>query len=265
MAQKVIARGADWLSGSMPYPAFKRAGYSFVMRYAVPSIQDKMISPAEILTAHNAGVAVGFIYETTGNSWTGGTDAGTADGNEARSALRSIGAPDTVACYLAIDSPVADTQLTVVLDYLASAEKALAPYRMGVYGQWSVVRTVAGLYPDACLWQTAAWSNGLVYDNLNMFQDDQTSLLGIHIDTDSLFKADSGLWEAAVSSPLPSQPKEDADMIIVHVDGSPDVYLYDGTMHHVTSPANEAAFVKVLPSVTIDETQFEELAGGSKP
>lgn len=264
MAQQVIARGADWFSGTMPYPAFKHAGYSFAMRYAVTSIPGKMITAAEIADAHNAGVAVGFIYETSGDSWTGGSGAGKADGEAAKSALQSVGAPDTVACYLAIDSPVADTQLSVVLDYLASAEMAMAPYRIGVYGQYSVMAAVDKIYPAACLWQTVAWSGGLVYPNLNMFQDDQTSLLGIQVDTDSLFKKDSGLWDPT-ASPVPSpQPKEDTDMFIVHVTGSPDVYLYDGEMHHITSPENEAEFVKVLPAVTIDETQFEVLAGGSK-
>lgn len=264
VTRQEIARGADWFIGAMDYAAFRRAGYTFAMRYAVPGIDGKMISAAEIHRAHAEGISIGLIYETTGLTWTGGKTQGRIDGLAAKDALISLSAPDIVACYFAIDSNVTYAEMGTVIDYLDAADSAIEPYQMGVYGQFSVIEEVYSKIPHAVLWQTAAWSNGLVSLEADIFQDSQTTLLGVDIDTDSLFDEDAGLWHPP-TMPVPQpQPKGLPDMFLVHVTGSPDVYLYNGQMHHVTSPTNEVEFAKILPTITIDEGQFEVLAGGSK-
>lgn len=214
MTQNVLARGGDWVPDTMDYTEYHRSGYRFALRYVVPSIPGKMVSAVEVSHAHAAGIDVGFIYETTGTTWEGGMTAGIDDGIAAQEAMKSINAPMGIAVYHAVDSQVADAQLATVIQWVNGLQKGMPDYRVGVYGQFSVMQAVAERYPHICLWQTPAWSDGKIFPALEMFQEPQVTISGITLDTDSLYDTDAGLWRAAVIAPPPPPKGSSVDEII---------------------------------------------------
>lgn len=261
MPQQAISQGLDFVPAMPDYKAFAKTGYHFAIRYVVPSIPGKMVGAAEIASAHSFGVDVGFVYETSGTTWQGGSAAGDADGTAARDAMSSIHVPAGCVCYHAVDSQVPDSELSIVLDWVSGLVAKMPPYHVGIYGQYSVMRAVHAAYPTMPLWQTPAWSNGLVFSPLTLWQGQQATINGITGDVDLLYVKEWGQWSATSNQPPPVIPGKEIRVFIVHVTGESAVYLYDGELKHITSPANLAEFAKVLPSVTIDAAQLAVLAG----
>lgn len=218
MAQKVLARGGDWVAEGMNYEEFKRSGYSFALRYVVPSIPGKMVSALEVASAHAAKVDVGFVYETTGTTWQGGMTAGEEDGAASIDAIASIKAPKGIAVYHAVDSQVMDSEMPTVIQWVAGLTKSMTDYQVGVYGQFSVMQAIARAYPHVLLWQTPAWSSGGVYPALEIFQDSQVTVGAITLDTDSLLEESAGFWKAEITPPPPPSKGNDVDHAIAQSD-----------------------------------------------
>lgn len=215
LAEAIVPSGGDWVSPDMPYAEFRKAGHTFAMRYAVPSIVGKMVTRTEVLAAHASGVDVGLIYETTGATWRGGVAGGTADGEAARQALESLGAPHSVACYHAVDSQVADSDMWLVRGWLTRIRDVMKPYRTGVYGQASVIDMAHTLDPAISRWQTQAWSAGRVSQWTEILQLGSTSIAGINIDLDLAYLPDFGQWYANPAKQ--PQPQKGDTMITGHV------------------------------------------------
>lgn len=207
----IVPSGGDWVPGNMNYPAFRDAGHSFALRYCVPEISGKMISHGEIIAAHAAGIDVGFVYETTGETWRGGKPQGEQDAVAARTALDALGAPQSVACYHAVDSQVADSELPTVIQWLSAISDTMRPYRTGVYGQYSVIESAREHVPSAYRWQTQAWSDGHVSARCDLLQLGQQNVAGIAIDVDLAYITDFGQWYANPAK-QPRPPTEN-DMI----------------------------------------------------
>lgn len=218
MVQKVLARGGDWVAEGMNYEEFKRSGYSFALRYVVPSIPGKMVSALEVASAHAAKVDVGFVYETTGTTWQGGMTAGEEDGAASIDAIASIKAPKGIAVYHAVDSQVMDSEMPTVIQWVAGLTKSMTDYQVGVYGQFSVMQAIARAYPHVLLWQTPAWSSGGVYPALEIFQDSQVTIGAITLDTDSLLEESAGFWKAEITPPPPPPKGNDVDKLITQTD-----------------------------------------------
>jgi hypothetical protein len=193
----------------MPYGEYRTAGHSFALRYAVPSIPGKLITRNEIDAAHKAHVDVGLVYETTGDTWIDGAAQGTRDGETGRITLQSLGAPDTVAMYHAVDSPVAPSQMSMCMAWLGAVIQAQKPYRTGVYGQYSVVEAAYARYPQAFRWQTPAWSQHMTSKHTDILQLGTSSVAGIQIDIDLAYSDHFGQWYADPSK-QPHNPSEEA-------------------------------------------------------
>lgn len=205
----IVPSGGDWVDQRMDYRDFRNAGHSFAMRYAVPSITGKMITRAEISSAHANGVDVGLVYEVNGTSWEGGHVNGTLDGEAARNALESLGAPHTVACYHAVDSQVSEGQINTCMTWLAAVRDAMRPFRTGVYGQYSVIQAAFAMDPSIYRWQTQAWSGGQVSRDTEILQLGTASIAGIGIDLDIAYVSAFGQWYANPGN-QPQPPSEDS-------------------------------------------------------
>lgn len=205
----IIPSGGDWVSSSMNYAVFRGAGHTFALRYAVPSIAGKMITRGEIQYAHRQGVDIGLIYEVNGTSWEGGFVNGGIDGEAARNALESLGAPQTVACYHAVDSQVDDNHLSTCMEWLRGVRDGMKPYRTGVYGQYSVIQAAFAMDPSIYRWQTQAWSDGHVSKDTDILQLSQTDIAGIQLDLDIAYASHFGQWYANPNS-QPAPPSEDS-------------------------------------------------------
>lgn len=192
----VIPSGGDWVNPGMDYKAFRDAGHSFAMRYAVPSITGKMITAGEVQHAHSSGIDIGLTYETSGTTWRGGADAGQHDGITARFALQDLGAPHSVCCYHAVDAQVQPADMWMVRNWLTGVRDTMLPYRTGVYGQFSVIEMAHQLDPSIFRWQTQAWSDGMVSRYTDILQFGSTTVAGISIDLDIAYTDAFGQWYA---------------------------------------------------------------------
>lgn len=199
-------KGGDWVPAGMNYAAYRGGGFKFAIRYVVPSIPGKMVTRDEIDAAHAAGVNVGFVYETTGTTWQGGRSAGMDDGRAANNAMLSLGVPHGLTCYHAIDSQVADSQLSTVTDWIIGLHDAMTDYHIGIYGQFSVMDWILSHEVDVMLWQTTAWSDGNVSPYIELFQSGQSMQSGITFDLDTQHQADAGFWDAPSVTPPPPPP-----------------------------------------------------------
>lgn len=202
--------GGDWVGGMMDYGEYARHGFRLAMRYIVPQIGGKMISHAEVIQAHAAGVDLGFIYETDGKGWQSGGRIGVIDGSAARMALMSIAAPPSCAAYFTIDSQVMPSVMHFVHDYLKAAAESVLPYRAGVYGQYSVIEMAHLELPELFRWQTMAWSDHQVSDHADMLQLGNTTISGINLDANAAYQQHLGQWYADSSKqPQPVIERED--------------------------------------------------------
>lgn len=203
--ESVIPSGGDWVSSGMNYKEFRNAGHAFAIRYAVPSIAGKMVTRGEIALAHDAGIDICLVYEVNGTSWEGGQRNGAIDGHQARLALESLGAPETVACYHAVDSQVSEGQINTCMEWLRAVRDNMVPFRTGVYGQYSVIEAAYTLDSSIYRWQTQAWSSARVSQHVDILQLGSQSFDGINIDLDVAYTNRIGQWYANPNSqPIPA-------------------------------------------------------------
>lgn len=207
----IFPTGGDWVEHGMDYKLYRDHGYTFAIRYIVPSIPGKLIGLGEIEAAHRNDVDVLFVYETSGTTWRGGYDAGYVDAVTARRELQRLGAPHSVACYHAIDEQVWDTSIATAMKWLTGIRDGMKPYRAGIYAQFSVVRAAHHALPDVFRWQTQAWSDNQVDSSVDILQLNQTMLGGIEFDIDLAYTGRCGEW---YNNPAYQPGSEETDMTI---------------------------------------------------
>lgn len=211
MSGAEIQHGGDWVTQGMDYSRFRSQGYRFAIRYVVPSIVGKMVTRAEIDVAHNAGVDIAFVYETSGASWNGGYEAGLTDGKAAREALLSLHAPATVGCFHAVDTPTSLANASMLTAWMRGLQLAMSPFRYGVYGDDQVVELAYKAFPEALRWQTKAWSGGVVSQHADLIQLGANALAGIEFDIDAAYITYFGQWYA--NPALQPVPQSEDNMI----------------------------------------------------
>jgi hypothetical protein len=157
-------QGFDYAWGytSRTPAALKEVGASFVVRYVGDT--SKCITPAERDALHVAGLTIGLVFETTGNTFKGGATAGRTDGAIAAEAATKLGAPAGTIIWFAIDT--ATTDYISARAYLAGAQAACAPYNARLYADFYVIEAVGGTDH----WQTYAWSGGKISKHASLYQ-----------------------------------------------------------------------------------------------
>lgn len=164
----VLARGLDY-SHARPDPAcIKRNGYDFVMRYVwtsyspgAPGYPGKMLTRAEADRLKAAGLRIVSNFE----SWVGrpldGFNAGVSDARVAVQNTINAGGPANAVIYFSVDFDATSTQLKgPVADYFLGAASAIGVSRVGAYGGYRTIGTLANSNLATWLWQTYAWSGG---------------------------------------------------------------------------------------------------------
>lgn len=179
--------------------AMASAGYAFAGRYLVPargSLKWKALTAEEARAVSGAGLGLLCVWETTADRALGGSDAGTADGRQARELAESLGMPESGAVYFAVDFDARDGQLDAVERYLKAAAAALGPYRAGAYGSFTVVEEMYARRACDLFWQCAAWSGGRRSARAQVYQSGaQRMLEGILADPDECGDtAAAGIW-----------------------------------------------------------------------
>lgn len=187
-----------WGYNSHVPAAVKKAGGSFVVRYVGTS--SKCIRPTEAGELHAAKLTIGMVYETTGITFTGGTEAGKLDGAAAKDAAQKLGAPAGSLIWFAIDTDTAD--YTKVAEYLTGATEAAKPYVAAVYAGAHVVDKL----PGNLHWQTYAWSSGEISKKAALYQyDNGVTVGGVSMDKNRTLAA-LGTSTGWFSPPAPPKP-----------------------------------------------------------
>lgn len=146
-------------------------GYHFVMRYLCYSrvnsagndATKKRLFPAEVAKLRQNGLLIGLNWEyEVGDQW-GGANAGQNHAIEAVSQAKSLGAPEGTAIYFSTDFQASSAHYSAIDAYFAAARPIVNGngYRIGQYGQYSIVKRALDLQKVDVTWQTYAWSNGL--------------------------------------------------------------------------------------------------------
>lgn len=149
----------------------KPLGYQFVMRYLCYSrvnsagndATKKRLFPAEVAKLRQNGLLIGLNWEYEVGDQLGGALAGEKHALEAVTQAKSLGAPEGTAIYFSTDFQASSTHYPSIDAYFAAATPVVRGngYRIGQYGQHSVIKRALDAQKIDVAWQTYAWSNGL--------------------------------------------------------------------------------------------------------
>jgi hypothetical protein len=144
--------------------ALAQAGCGFVCRY-VSGTPGSTLTRAEAVAISQAGLGIVSVFETLGDHLSYFAAAqGTTDARRAVAAA-SVAGQRGGHIFTAVDFDARAGDLPAIVQYLAAFAEGIAPqYLAGVYGS----RRLDGLgYP---LWQTMAWSGGVVSGKARIVQ-----------------------------------------------------------------------------------------------
>lgn len=205
--------GCDYANPALgDYPAFKKRGFSFIIRYLTPPGWWNSLTPAEALAIAAAGFGLVSVWETSAGAPVPNSSIpagaaffnsgrGAREGAWARLAAAEVGQPKGTPIYATVDYDMTEADWPAVEAYLLAFEQALAgKYLMGVYGSYRVIEQAKAL--TRWLWQTYAWSDGQLHPDALLYQFKNTGT----IDYDRAF-SDPGWWrpdgQPVVAVPAP--------------------------------------------------------------
>jgi Domain of unknown function (DUF1906) len=187
--------------------ALKGNGVTSVIRYLAHD-SAKAASNEEVEQLHAAGLSTAFVFEDAADRATAGKDAGEADGLFAASSALALSVPRGRPVYCAVDFDIPDyapdstdarVKLGPVGEYLTAfgVQLAVRGYSLGAYGGYWLVSRVYDASLTPWLWQTTAWSGGMIYPRVRLYQPG-AQVLGDEGDIDLAGAEDWGQWRRAV-------------------------------------------------------------------
>lgn len=219
-----MSEGVDY-SGTRPTAAaMKAAGKSFVIRYvSSPGGIPKDLTRAEADYWHANGVDIGIVFEdAAGRALTGGIAGGSADARTALAGVGAAGGPaDGGVIYVACDVDVtSEAQLAALGVYLSGWAAVVPRARLGIYGEYTVVKRALDNRWCSFGWQTYAWSGGAWDPRAQVQQYRNAQLLGgVRVDLCRTTSTSWGQW------PRPAAPAA-AAVTPVTVSGTVPVLRY---------------------------------------
>lgn len=176
---------------------FYNAGFRFVGRYF--GYGSKILEPDEAKAITGAGLRLLTVFENSAEDYLGGAENGTRYGQLAKEQAEALEMPKAGIIYFAIDTQPTDFDLTA--EYLLAAEKAAAPYQIGVYGSFYTIEEMAKRGIGAAFWQSYAWSDGKLSDHSSVWQSSvESEEIGIQIDHDICCDmSGAGIWSYDMS------------------------------------------------------------------
>lgn len=176
----------------------------FICRYlsdAVPGGKGIMSAEAQALQA--SGFIICPTWEVSGVDFTGGYNAGLADGKAAAAAMKGLGAPAGAYCWFCIDTGTSD--FSSVVAYLQGAKAGTGAYIAQLYGSYAVVEAAAAAGLGSSHWQTYAWSAGKISSHAAIYQyQNAVTIGGISMDRDRTLQTLTGPWATLGPVPAPT-------------------------------------------------------------
>lgn len=126
--------GFDYWSFSPTLDAgtLKALGASYVIRY-IARDSDKVITRAETVALHAAGIAVVFNYEGTAGDYLAGAPGGTANGRKCREWARERGYPEHLPIFCSVDTGLKGAAVVLAGEYTRAFMVAANPYLEASY------------------------------------------------------------------------------------------------------------------------------------
>ncbi|MEV6963847.1 glycoside hydrolase domain-containing protein [Hamadaea sp. NPDC051192] len=188
--------GVDYTTPERPsVAALVAAGKVFACRYGGPGGAWKHLDLTEVRQLTAAGIAIVANAEGTADGLLGGRSAGVAWATSAADHFRLLGMPADRPIYFSVDFDTTSgdwATLDAAFDGIASV---IGRARTGVYGEYSIVRHLAGNGRARWFWQTYAWSSGQWYAGNHIEQyRNGVSLGGGTVDLNRANQADYGQW-----------------------------------------------------------------------
>ncbi len=193
--------GVDFSWGRPGADALVAAKKKFVIRYITGSGK-KALTEEEIVEYRNAGLAIVLIFESTAGRALDGRQAGIADATTANMRALALGFPATQPIYFAVDVNTTPINYPVISNYFSGVATAIARSRVGVYGEYDLLAFLLKNRLVTYLWQTHAWSHGLVHDSAHIYQyRNGQQINGAAVDLDRSLRPDYGQWVPPLAPP----------------------------------------------------------------
>jgi glycoside hydrolase-like protein len=149
----------------------RSAGYPGVARYGGTPGRAKNITRAEFEDMDMSGIGVALVYENQAGDALAGYAAGQTSARAILADANSIGFPSNRPFYFAVDKDITgEAQFTAVMSYLDGAASVVGRQRVGVYGEYEVVKRALEGGHAVYGWQTVAWSGGKHYAGAHLYQ-----------------------------------------------------------------------------------------------
>lgn len=177
-------------------PALRRAGVTFALRYLGPTPgEGKALSAGEARALSAAGIDLGSIYETDGQT-TGGFDRGVNDARKAQAWAHELGMPADRPIYFTADFDAAgEGRVGEVAEYVRGAVSVRGYHGVGLYGGLAAIEHCFSEHRCAYLYQTLAWSDGRWSPHAQLRQvRNGRRVVDIDCDLDTAYAADFGQW-----------------------------------------------------------------------
>ena len=186
----------------------KSSGIQYVARYLGNSWKSMDKTEADAIIG--AGLQIVSIWETNPIYAAYFTKAqGISDAKEACSYAKAIEQTDGSVIYFAVDYDAQPSDMASILHYFTGVRNGIdKSYKVGVYGSYSVLKTLYRHHAVDFYWQTTSWSRGNVADFINILQyQHNTTLAGIQVDYNE-FSNRAGSWSRIALAEGSSQPAD---------------------------------------------------------
>lgn len=201
-----MLEGVDYSWGRPDPAALKAAGKHFAVRYVdYPGAGGKGLTLPEMQALNAAGLSVVLVFETTADRALEGWAAGNEDAARAKLEMNKLWLPFDMPCYFAVDFDAQDSQMPQIQAYFDGVEHILGADRVGVYGSKRVIDYFAPQF--RYLWQTYAWSGGLLSDEATLYQyENGVTLAGAEVDLNQAYMEDYGQYPRPNAVVVPPAP-----------------------------------------------------------
>lgn len=206
----MVIEGVDYAFSRPDISELARLGKKFACRYISISSNGpwpqyrnaKAITRSELATLHAAGLDVVINWEFRTTDSTEAVDDyahGQANARLALPMLAELGAPRGIAVVVSVDQDITAGTMSQAMSYLRGWKSVLdqAGFRLGVYGEYDVVKTAFDQGIVKIGWQTYAWSSGKWEPRAQIQQyRNGVQLAGGTLDLDRAVTSDFGQWRA---------------------------------------------------------------------
>jgi len=182
--------------------------FDFVCRYLAPaawkSFKALTVSEAKLITANRKKIV--STWETIAGAAAQGASAGKDAGIFALQAAREVKQPEGTKIYFTVDFEASESQYETIAEYFIAADAEIPGYEIDGYGNDKIIKylKIRGIIRKG--WQTIAWSEGRIADDISIRQYDcgpngQGLIVnGVLLDLDESFGGE-GWWDTDMLKP----------------------------------------------------------------